>query len=111
MLNVYHRQKPVSLMVWAAASKTGKYTLTFVKQGVKVNINVYIDDLLAPALRDMEEHFKNEDFTIQQDGTPSHASNETQAWCKTISCCFGARNCGLRHRPITTQWTSVFGPC
>ena len=24
---------------------------------------------------------------------------------------FGARNCDLLHRPISTQWTSVFGPC
>ena len=30
---------------------------------------------------------------------------------KTISCGFGAKNVGLLHRPISTHWTSVFGPC
>ena len=28
----------------------------------------------------MKEHFKSEDFTIQQDGATSHTSNKTQAW-------------------------------
>ena len=52
------------------------------KQGAKVNTNVYIDDILVPALRDMKEHFKNEDLTIQKNGAASHTSNKTQAWCK-----------------------------
>ena len=80
MLTVYRRQKPVK--VWAAVSKTWKSPLIFVKQGAKVNTNVYINDILAPALRDIKEHFKNEDFTIQQHGGPSHTSSKTQAWCK-----------------------------
>ena len=55
MLTVYRPQKLASVMVWAAVSKTWKLLLIFVKQGVKVNTNVYIDDTLAPAFRDMEE--------------------------------------------------------
>ena len=43
---------------------------------------MYIDDTLAPVLRDMKKNLKNEDFTIQQDGAPSQTSNKTQAWCK-----------------------------
>lgn len=82
MLTVYRRQKPASVMVWAAVSKTWKSPLIFVKEGAKVNTNVYIDDILAPALRDMKEHFKRENFTFQQDGAPSHTSNKTQAWCR-----------------------------
>ena len=66
-----------SVMVWAAVSKDWKSPLIFVKQGAKVNKNVYIDDVLAPALPDMKENFKNEDFTIQQDGAPYHTSNKT----------------------------------
>ena len=54
----------------------------FVKQGAIVNKNVYTDDILVSALSDMNEHFKNDDFTFQQDGTPSHTSNKTQAWCR-----------------------------
>ena len=49
------------------------------KQGAKVITNVYNDDIFAPALRDMKENFKNEDFTIKQDGAPFHTSNKTQA--------------------------------
>ena len=60
------------------------------KQGAKVNTNVYTDDILAPALRDMKEHFKNEDFTIQQDDAHSHTSNKTQAWCRENLLRFGA---------------------
>ena len=52
MLTVYRRQKPASVMVWAAVSKTWKSPLIFVKQGAKVNTNVYINDILAPALRE-----------------------------------------------------------
>ena len=56
-------------MVWAAVSKTWKSPLIAVKQGAKVNTNVYIDGILAPALRDMKEHFKNVDCTILQDNS------------------------------------------
>ena len=66
-------------MVWAAVSKNWKYSPIFVKQGAKVNTNEFIDDLLALALRDMQEHIKNKRFTIQQEGAPSHTSNKTQA--------------------------------
>ena len=48
--------------------------------GATVNINVYIDEILAPALRDMKEHFKNGDFTFQEEGALSHISNKTQVW-------------------------------
>ena len=52
------------------------------KQGAIVNSHVYIDDILAPVLRDIKEYFKNEDFTIQQVGAFSHASNKIQTWWK-----------------------------
>ena len=82
MLTVYRRQKQAYVMIWATVSKIWKSSLIFVKHGAKVNTNVYIADILTSALHDMKEHFKNEDFTIQQNGAPSHTSNKTQAWCK-----------------------------
>ena len=82
ILTVYCRQKPASVMVWAAGSKAWKYLLIFETQGAKINTNVYIDDLLSPALGGMKEYFKNRDFTIQQDDAASHTSNKTHAWCK-----------------------------
>ena len=52
------------------------------------------------------------DFTFLQDGAPSHTSNKTQAWCRNNFQRFWGKekNCGLLHPPISTQWTSVFGP-
>ena len=82
MLIIYWRQKPASVMAWATVSKTWKSPRIFVKAGAKVNTNAYIDDILTPALREMKKHFKNKEFTFQQDGAPSHISNRTQEWCR-----------------------------
>ena len=42
VLTVYRRQQSASVMVWAAVSKSWKSLLIFVKEGAKVNTNVYI---------------------------------------------------------------------
>ena len=49
----YCRQKSAFVIVWDAVSKTWKSPLIFVKQGAKVNTNVYLDNILVPALRYM----------------------------------------------------------
>ena len=79
---VSRRQKPSSVMVWGAISKSWKSPLIFVKEGVKVNTDSYVNDILTPALASMKEKFKNKSFTFQQDGAPSHTSKKTQKWCK-----------------------------
>ena len=76
VLTIYRHHTPASVMVWVAVSKTWKSPLIVVKQGIKVNTNVYIDEILAPALRDMKKYFKNEDFIFQQDGGSSHTSDK-----------------------------------
>ena len=91
-------------MVWATVSKTWK-PLIFVKQGAKVNTNVYNDDILAPALRDMKISLSNRVVL------PLKPPTKPKLGTETISRGFGERNCGLLHRPISTQRTSVFGPC
>ena len=75
---ISHRQKPSSVMVWDAISKSWKSPLIFVKEGVKVNTDSYVNDILTPALASMKEKFKNKSFTFQQDGAPSHTSKKTQ---------------------------------
>ena len=40
-LIVYHHQKPASVMVWVAVSKTWKSSLIFVNEGAKVSTNAY----------------------------------------------------------------------
>ena len=82
MLIIYRRQKPASIMVWAAVSKIWKSPLIFVKKCTKVNTNAYIDDILTPALHEMKKHFKNKEFIFQQDSAPSHTSNRSQEWCQ-----------------------------
>lgn len=79
---VFRRQKPSSLMVWAAVSKSWKSPLIFVEQGVKINTDRYINDILVPAFEEMKKHFKDQPFTFQQDGAPSHTSRKTQDWCQ-----------------------------
>ena len=66
--NIYHRQKPASVMVWAAVSKTRKSLLIFVEPTTKINTECYIKEILAPALIEMKKHIKIEVFTFQQDG-------------------------------------------
>ena len=68
-------------MVWGAISKSWKSPLIFVKEGVKVNTDSYVNDILTPALASMKEKFKNKSFTFQ-DGAPSHTSKKTQKWCE-----------------------------
>ena len=79
---VSRRQKPSSVMVWGAISKSWKSPLIFVKEGVKVNTDSYVNDILTPALASIKEKFKNKSFTSQQDGAPSHTSKKTQKWCE-----------------------------
>ena len=69
-------------MVWAAIYKSRKAPLIFVKQGVKINTDLYINNIFVPAFEEMEKHFNDQPFTIQQDGAKSHISIKTQDWCK-----------------------------
>ena len=69
-------------MVWAAISESWRSPFIFVREGAKVNANSYIMDILTPAISEMKKHFKNDHFTFQQDGVPSHMANKTQEWCE-----------------------------
>ena len=70
-------------MVWAAISENWRSTLIFVKKGTKLNANSYIEDILTPVHVEMKKHFKDDPFTFQQDGAPSHTANKTQDWCES----------------------------
>ena len=78
---VSRRQKPLSVMVWGAVSKTCKSPLIFVPEGFKMNSEVNIDKILSPFLRAANSHCGEHAWTFQQDGAPSHTSKKTQAWC------------------------------
>jgi len=69
---------PKSVMVWGGISKSGKTKLRFIKPGVKVNAQYYIDEILKPFQKDdLKELYPNGDGILQQDSAPSHASKKT----------------------------------
>ena len=73
-------QNPLSVMVWAAITVTGRSPLVFVLSGVKLNSQRYISDILeAELLPWAREHFDGAPFTLQQDSAPSHGSKITQS--------------------------------
>lgn len=76
------RQKPTSVMVWAAVASDGrKSPLVVIDEGVKVNSQVYLNMLKEKVLPWLTESFGN-DYIFTQDGAPAHTANVTQKWCK-----------------------------
>ena len=64
-------------MVWGGIWKSGKIKLRFIKPGVKVNVQYYIDEILKPFKKDdLKELYLNRDG-ILQDSALSHASRKT----------------------------------
>ena len=49
--------KPVSVMVWAAISKSWRSPLIFVNQGAKINAKCYVDNIFKPMLEYAKNHF------------------------------------------------------
>ena len=76
---VSRRQNPLSVMVRAVITATGRSPLVFVPSGVKLNSQRYISDILeAELLPWARKHFAGAPWTLQQDTTPSHGSKMTQ---------------------------------
>ena len=74
-------QNPLSVMVWAAITATGKSPLIFVPSGVELNSQHYILDILEAELLPWAcKHFDGTPSTLQQDSSPSHGSKMTQSW-------------------------------
>jgi len=61
-------------MVWAAVSKSWKSPLILVGQRVKINADLYINDISVPVFQEMKKHFNDQPFTFQQDREPFHSS-------------------------------------
>jgi arginine repressor len=79
--------RPQGFMVWAGISSHGKTSLRFVKPGVKINADYYINNILKPFLsRDVPRLFPNNEkkkMIFHQDNAPSHASKKTIAFLNT----------------------------
>ena len=77
---VTRRQYPQSVIVWAAATETGRSSLLFVPYRVKLNSYRYITDISEGCLLPWaKKHFQGAPWFLQQDSTPSHASKITQS--------------------------------
>ena len=107
--SVFRRQKPSSVMVWAAISKTWKSPIIFVPQGVKVNTNVYIDTILTPALQAAKNTSKTSRSSFNKMVHHHTRPRRHRSGAKTIFQDFGARRFGHLHHQISTRWTFVFG--
>lgn len=80
---VSRKGHPASVMVWAGVTATGKTPLVFVDQGVKVNSQNYLNDILKKhVLPWSQTHFAGRNWTFQQDSAPAHKAKVVQAWCK-----------------------------
>uniref|UniRef100_A0A1I7Z1I3 DDE_3 domain-containing protein n=1 Tax=Steinernema glaseri TaxID=37863 RepID=A0A1I7Z1I3_9BILA len=74
-----------SVMVWAGVCSTGKTKLIFVEKGVKINSKIYQDAILkAEVARFAEEHFKNDNWILQQDWAPAHGSKSSMEVARQI---------------------------
>lgn len=73
--------RPPGFMVWAGISSRGKTTIRFVKPGVKINSDYYINHILKPFLsRDVPRLFPGNEkrkMIFHQDSAPSHVSKKT----------------------------------
>lgn len=80
-LFAFRKQKPASLMVWAAITRNGRSPLVFVPEGCKINAQVYRELILEGALEPWtRKHFGSEPYVFQQDSAPAHKAKETVRW-------------------------------
>ena len=80
---VSRKGHPASVMVWAGVTATGKTPLIFVDQGVKVNSQNYLNDILVKEVLPWSRaHFAGRNWTFQQDSAPAHKAKVVQDWCK-----------------------------
>lgn len=80
---VTHRHFPKSVMVWAGISDSGKTPLVFVERGVKINSQVYQEQILRNVVVPWSrKHFKNRRRTFQQDWAPAHSARSTMDFCR-----------------------------
>ena len=53
-------------MVWTAVTNSWKSPLIFVEQEVKINTDLYINNILVPTFKEMKKHFNDQPFNFQQ---------------------------------------------
>ena len=70
-------------MVWGGICSNGKTELRFVRPGIKINSDYYIEQILKPFLKqDIPKLYPDKNY-IQQDSAPSHSYQKTQNFLKS----------------------------
>ncbi|CAD6191179.1 unnamed protein product [Caenorhabditis auriculariae] len=76
---IHQVSHPASGMVFGAVSADSKTPLLFVDQGVKINKEVSISDILEETLLPWtQKHINRRQWAFQQDGAPSHTAKLSQ---------------------------------
>jgi len=76
---------PKSVMVWAGITADGKTPLVFVERGVKINAEIYQENILRKVLLPWsQKHYGNRSWTFQQDWAPAHSARTTISLCKNM---------------------------
>lgn len=79
----FKRQKPDSIMIWAAVASNGKKSPIFrIPDGVKINQTVYLDFLKEKVKPWIDSEFPNVKVCFTQDSAPAHGANRVQEWCQ-----------------------------
>lgn len=79
----FTRQKPDSIMIWAAVASNGKKSPIFcIPDGVKINQDVYLKFLEDKVKPWIDSEFEGAEVCFTQDSAPAHGANKVQEWCK-----------------------------
>ena len=80
---VTRTQKPAGVMIWAGVSFSGKTDLIFVEQGIKINAQNYVSDILQSVVMPWgQKTYPDQQWVFQQDSAPAHRAKLTQNFCK-----------------------------
>ena len=80
---VSRTQNPAGVMVWAGVSFLGIKELYFVKNGIKINANNYVTNILqAEVLLWTQQTYPNQNWIFPQDSALAHQARTTQEFCK-----------------------------
>ncbi len=80
---VARQHHPKSIMIWAGITATGKTPLVFIENGVKVNAEVYVNQVLRNVVLPWAtDHFGGNGWAFQQDWAPAHKAKMSQSFCK-----------------------------
>ena len=74
---------PRSVMVWVGICANGKTPLVFIDRNVKINAAVYQNDILRAYVHPWaQEHFGENQFSLQQDWALAHGARTTIQLCE-----------------------------